>query len=266
MLSPIFLLTDFGDRDAYVGVMKAVCLRIEAKLQVIDLCHGIEPQNVVSAGYVLLTAIPYLPYGSVVACVIDPGVGTERRIIACELEHCTILAPDNGLCTMVLERYPCTRVTELEWERFAPDVPSTTFHGRDIFAPAAALIASKQRSIESLGTRVPLKSVFCLSLYPHQRSDSSLEATVLHCDHFGNLVTNVEAFRWNITSDLLRWCCRVEDVTVPLVRTYADVQPGEVLCYLGSSGFLELAVRNGSARHRFGASPTIIFFPRHSAL
>jgi hypothetical protein len=255
MASAIFLLTDFGDRDAYVGVMKAVMLGIAPDVRIVDLCHGIEPQDIVSAAYVLLTAVPYVPEGSVVVAVVDPGVGSDRRIVAMEFECFWVIAPDNGLATLVLDRYPMRTAFAVEWERLGRPTPSATFHGRDIFAPAAALLASGAWDAARLGRRVEGEMLLRLDLQPAERN-GSIVGRILHRDRFGNLVTNVEAVRWNIEPHA-GWLCDVGSETVPLVRTYSDVPLGEPLAYVGSSGFIEIAVRSGSAQARFGNTPAV---------
>lgn len=255
MAAPIFLLTDFGDRDAYVGVMKAVMLSIDSSLVIVDLCHGVEPQNVVSSAYVLLSAVEYLPKGSIVVAVVDPGVGTSRRIGALIFSHFVLLAPDNGIATLVLEHYRCEMAIALDPGHFVKWPPSATFHGRDLFAPAAAYLASGIVPFDQLGPRVDARSLVRLDLNP--RIDGRvLEASILHIDRFGNLVTNVQAERWGIIHDH-QWVCRIGDEIIPLVRTFADCDVGEPLAYIGSSGFVEIAVRNGSAAERYGKVPTI---------
>lgn len=257
-MDAVFLLTDFGDRDAYVGVMKAVMLGIAPELRIVDLCHSIEPQNVTSAAYVLLTAMPYLPHGSVVVGVVDPGVGTARHIVGIRFAHVTLLVPDNGLAAMVLDRYAAEEVVAIDWRRVRDTLPSATFHGRDIFAPAAALLASGQRRLRELGEPLSIDSLQRLELAPHRAADGSIEARVLHIDRFGNLITNVEAAACGI-EPVGCWQCEVNGVVLPLVRTYGEVPEGEPLCYIGSSGFLEVAVRNGNAAARFGSCPVIRF-------
>ncbi|MDW8075882.1 MAG: SAM-dependent chlorinase/fluorinase [Bacteroidota bacterium] len=260
---PVFLLTDFGYQDAYVGVMKAVMLGIAPELQIVDLCHSIEPQNVISAAYVLRTAVPYLPAGSVVVAVVDPGVGTQRRIVALEGERYVLLAPDNGIATLVLQCDRWVRAVEIAWQRVASTPPSATFHGRDVFAPAAALLASGKLCLEQLGKQVELSALVQLALEPQVRSDG-IEAIVLHRDRFGNIVTNVEAARWGI-APFRGWQCRVQDVTLPIVRTYQDVPSGAPVAYVGSSGYIEIGVNCGSAVERFGAEPSILLIPPSKA-
>jgi len=255
MAAPIFLLTDFGDRDAYVGVMKAIMLSIDPSLVIVDLCHGIEPQNVVSAAYVLSSAVQYLPNGSIVVAVIDPGVGTSRRIGVFVFDHFVLLAPDNGLATLVLEQFRCEMAFALDPKQFVDRPPSATFHGRDLFAPAAAYLASGNVHIDQLGSRVDVGSLIRLDLNP--RFDGGpLKASILHIDRFGNLVTNVQAERWGITHEH-HWLCRIGQDNIPLVRTYADRGEGEPLAYIGSSGYVEIAIRNGSAVERYGKVPTV---------
>jgi S-adenosylmethionine hydrolase len=253
---PCFLLTDFGDRDAYVGVMKAVMLKHAPSLQIVDLCHAIEPQNIVSASYVLWSVAAHLPEGSFVVAVVDPGVGTKRRIVALEFAQWTLLAPDNGIASLVLDHMQCQRSWEIRWEEICPQPPSATFHGRDIFAPAAALLASKQRTLEQIGRPIDPASLVRIDLAPVETA-SGIVARILHVDRFGNLVTNVEAARWNIPGSQ-HWICCVGDEQLPLVRTYADRAPGEPLAYIGSSGFVEIAVCNGSAAKRYGNAPSVM--------
>lgn len=242
--------------------MKAVITDIEPRLRVIDLCHNIEPQNVISAAYVLLTSIPYLPSGSVVVAVVDPGVGSERQIVALNSDHFTLLVPDNGLATMVVERYITSNAWTIEWERFRSTAPSATFHGRDIFAPAAALLASRQRTLEQIATPRELSSLIRLDLSP-QQSSQGIIARVLHCDRFGNLVTNVEATCWGVIADT-GWYCEIANEIIPVVRTYAYVDEGEPLAYIGSSGFVEIGVRNGNAAARYGRVTSIRVFRGNS--
>ncbi|GIV53705.1 MAG: hypothetical protein KatS3mg039_0223 [Candidatus Kapaibacterium sp.] len=253
--SPCFLLTDFGDRDAYVGVMKAVMLSAAPSLPIVDLCHAIEPQNVLSAGYVLLTAVPYLPDGSIVVAVVDPGVGTRRRIVGIVFEGWTLLVPDNGLVSLVLERYQCRSAWEIAWERLRSSPPCATFHGRDIFAPCAALLATKKRTLAHVGNPIDPASLVRLDTRPEARPQG-IVASILHVDRFGNLITNVEAAPWGIVPGA-DWVCRVGQDVLPLVSTFGNVEPGESLAYIGSSGFIEIAVCNSSAAARYGTRPPV---------
>lgn len=253
-----FLLTDFGDHDSYVGVMKAVMLGIAPSLTIVDLCHAIEPQDVISAGYVLLTAVPYLPGGSVVVAVVDPGVGTQRRILALAFDSWILLAPDNGLASMVLDRFECRAAWEIIWQRWRSSAPSATFHGRDIFAPCAALLASGQRTLEQVGEKIDPATVVRIETNPTRTADG-IAATMLHVDRFGNLITNVEAARWGITAG--SWLCRISDDLLPVLRTFGDVPPGQPLAYIGSSGFVEIAIRNGSAAARYGKNAPLLLVP-----
>lgn len=249
----IVLLTDFGFRDSYVGVMKGVIRTICRNADVVDLSHNIMPQDVAEAAFVLGASYRYFPPDTIFACVVDPGVGTERAILYLRANKQTFLAPDNGLLTIVeeeCEREELRRVTEEKY--FLPD-RSATFHGRDVFAPVAARLAAglapqelgpAQRYLRRL--RLP---------HPVRAADGSLRGEIIYIDQFGNLITNVRGatlereFR-EPAADLE---VRVKRRQIcGLVSAYADRQPGELLALVGSSGYLEIAVNQGSAAALLG--------------
>ena len=255
----IALTTDFGQADGYVGTMKGVILGICPRAEMVDVSHEIRPQAVRQAAYVLHTAAPYFPAGTVHLVVVDPSVGTARRPIVVQTERATYVAPDNGVLSLVLAQDPARLAVHLTASATAataryclPEI-SATFHGRDIFAPAAAHLASGVDP-HCMGDLLPLSDLVTLSaLHPKPQADGSWQGEILHVDRFGNLVTN---YQFPMTSEQyanpdLHFAVEAGgEWVVGLSRTYADVAPGELVAYVGSSGYLEVAVREGNASVR----------------
>jgi hypothetical protein len=235
----VTLLTDFGLQDAYVGVMKGVLLARVAHLRIVDLTHAIAAQDILGAAWQLAQAWPFFPTGSVHVAVVDPGVGSERSILVAEDRGHAFLAPDNGLLGPVLSG--AARVFELDLERYARPETSRTFHGRDLFAPAAAALAG---GLEPRELGPPAESGRG-GAWPEVQETASgeLRVEVLCVDHFGNLITTLPAARLAGAA----WSVWVGTRELPLLRTYADVEPGEPLALIGSCGTLEVSVRDGHA-------------------
>jgi len=244
----ITLTTDFGLSDAYVGVMKGVILSIAPRAVIVDLCHEVPAQDVRAAAFALYQATPFFPADAVHLAVVDPGVGSSRRALAVYTDQGTFVAPDNGLLSLVLEgvvRREAVSLTNSEY--WLPGV-STTFHGRDIFAPAAAHLANGVPP-SHLGS--PAGDLVRLQLLkPEVRSPQAVVAHILHIDHFGNLILDVRADRLP-HRPVLEIAGRVIG---GLSATYADVAPGELVAYVGSThDLVESAVRNGDAAQVTGA-------------
>lgn len=239
----IVLLTDFGEKDAYPGIMKGVISGIAPEARVLDLSHAIDPQDVQGARFVLWNSYTYFPAGAIFVSVIDPGVGSDRPIIAVKTRDHIFIAPDNGLLDYVLAEVPVQLVLRVENPSVMREDISHTFHGRDIFAPVAAhLVAGTP--FTQLG---PTHDSFVLPASPWIVPRSGVNpGQIVHVDHFGNLITNLI---WN---DALPGRIRVGGGAVQLGRTYASVQPGEVLALSGSHGRLEIAVRDGHAARLLG--------------
>lgn len=240
----VSLLSDFGLQDPYVGVMHGVLVSRGSELRVIDLTHGVEPQNVLQAGYFLSSSYAYLPAGTVHVAVVDPGVGSQRRILAATWREHGFLAPDNGLLGYVLDDE--AEVRALDVERFALPQPSNTFHGRDVFAPAAAQFA-RGLDLEELGPRVDDWERASLPR-GEELPDGSFVAQVLFGDRFGNLITSL---RLEQLDQQHSWTLELNGCSLPLRSTYADVAVGDALGLIGSSGNVEVSVRDGSALARF---------------
>jgi S-adenosylmethionine hydrolase len=237
----ITLLTDFGTIDSYVAEMKGVLLSRAPSALLVDVSHAVTPGDIRSAAYILGRSWHRFPPGTVHLVVIDPGVGTTRAALALGVQGHCFVGPDNGVFTSVLHG------AEVEAVALAtPGSASPTFHGRDVFAPAAAALASGA-SLASLGQQfagIPERLAYTS---PRQEGKVVI-GEIVYVDRFGSLVTN-------LSPDLLPSSARfeVEDLNVgSLKRTYSDVATGGVLAYIGSGGAIEIAVRNGSAARRLG--------------
>lgn len=261
----IALLTDFGLSDGYVGVMKGVIAAHCPDALCIDLTHAIRPQAVAQAAYVLHSAYRYFPPHTVFLCVVDPGVGTARRPVAVQAIHGQYVGPDNGLFGLVLNELTDCKAVQL----YEPISASATFHGRDIFAPAAALLAGGS-PLEKLGTPLPAGDLAHLPPLRIERVGwSSLRGEIIHVDHFGNLITSLGPFDWsghdltlsrdnyNVTFDMSH-----ASVVLPgkgirirtIQRTYADTAEGQLIALISSDGQLEIAINRGSAAQLTGAT------------
>ena len=239
----ITLTTDFGQMDGYVGAMKGVILNICPQAELVDISHQIRPQAVQQAAYVLSTTVAYFSPGTVHLVVVDPGVGSERRPIAVQTERATYVGPDNGTFDLALAQDPAQRAVHLTEQHYQLSPVSATFHGRDIFAPAAAHLACGT-ALKELGRPLALAELVDLPVTaPQPQPDGGWQCSILHVDRFGNLITN---FRLPSPGRKLRvglggrW---IEKIS----RTFADVEPGGLVAYAGSSGYLEIAVRGKSA-------------------
>jgi len=241
---PIVTLTsDFGTVDFYVAAMKAALLRTCPDARLIDVTHGVPRHDILCGSITLERAVDGFPPGTVHLAVVDPGVGTDRRILVTRLKEQTIVCPDNGLVTWAWRRHGGGRAHKLTWRPARQ--PSDTFHGRDIMAPAGGMLASGM-AISQIAK--PIDDPILLEVAPTDGRAGA--ARVIHLDVFGNATTDL--------SQELLGDGRVRAVRVKgrdlgrLRRTYWDVAPGKPLALIGSSGLLEVAVRDGSAAQELG--------------
>jgi S-adenosylmethionine hydrolase len=234
----ITLLTDFGIQDSYVAEMKGVLLSRLPEAQLVDISHHVSPGDVRAAQYLLSRTWSHFPRGTVHVAVVDPGVGTERRALAAESGGHRFLAPDNGLLSFLPED---ARFVSLP----VPAGASHTFHGRDVFAPAAATLAAGE-SLEALGTAVtrPVR----VPLPAPRRDGTAIVGEVIYVDRFGTLISNIEPSAVSPGARI-----RVGDVEVgTLQRTFADAARGALVAFVGSGGTIEIAVRDASAARKLG--------------
>jgi S-adenosylmethionine hydrolase len=238
-MRPVALLTDFGLSDHYVGVIHAMLEKHAPGLPRIDLDHLVPPGDIWEASFQLRCAWPHLPAGCVVMAVVDPGVGTDRRALGLALGRRFLVAPDNGLAAAL---GAASEAVEIDWRAMGLAEPSRTFHGRDVFAPAAAWLA-RGEDLNQLGEEVDPRLLVSCPLPDPEPLTSGYQATVISVDRFGNLATNLPASSVNDQATAA-WS---SDGSARRVRTYSDAENDEVILLEGSAGFLELAVNGGSA-------------------
>lgn len=250
----ITLLTDFGRADHFVGVMKGVVAGICPRALVIDISHDIPPQNLLAGAVTLLFSYSYFPPGTIHVVVVDPGVGSGRRIVACRAAEYIFLAPDNGILWPTLERAETVESVRVEEKSFFLANVSDTFHGRDIFAPVAAHLA---RGVQLKHLGPPVEKLLRLELpRPSLVRPDAIRGEVIYIDHFGNLISNIPAqMLEKLEAPESKLVVRVADATVRgLSRSYAGVPVGKLLGLIGSTGFLEIAARGASACQITGAT------------
>ncbi len=257
-MAVLSLMTDFGLKDGNVGVMKAVILGIAPHTQLIDLSHLISPQNVAEAALILFRSAPYFPAGTIHLVVVDPGVGTARRAMAAQVGEQFYVGPDNGTITLWLQRTPAARFVALDNPAFWLSAVSHVFHGRDIFAPAAAQLAAGT-PLEALGT--PFSDPVLLDLPLPRPIQNGLRGQVIHIDHFGNLTSNIRAEDLGArlqTHQKLR--VRVGGVEIDgLVQTFGERPAETLVALMGSTGNLLACVVNGSAASRLNTKIGDVF-------
>lgn len=248
MARPILFLTDYGLSDEFVGVCHALIARLAPEARVIDLTHGIPPGDVPAGALALASAVPYGPEEAVFLAVVDPGVGTGRRALAIEAGRSALVGPDNGVLGLAAEALGGVgRAVAIDPARVTPGDVSATFHGRDVFAPAAAAIAAGGR-LEQLGAAVDPSSVARVVIEEPVVKADRLETMVLGVDRFGNVRLAASPDHLDQAGHGDRAAVHLEQGPVPvrLVRTFGDLDPGEVGLLRDSGGWLAL-VRNGSS-------------------
>ncbi len=234
----ITLTTDFGTKDAYVGAMKGVILGINPNATIVDISHEIEPQDIFQAAYVISTAYPYFPDGTIHVVVVDPGVGSNRKAIMLRTSHAYFVAPDNGVLSYVID--DMLDAVNISEPYFWLNPVSKTFHGRDIFAPVAAHLSmgvpagNFGEGISSL-VKLPISK-------PEMLANGTVVGRVIHVDRFGNLITNIKSGDFPAEDIHIE----VKDHVIEgLSSSYADGE--EIMALIGSDGYLEIGIRNGSA-------------------
>lgn len=247
----VTLTSDFGQADWYVGAMKGVILSIAPDVILVDISHDIRPHDIRQAAFILYAAVPCFPPGSIHLVVVDPGVGSARRPVAVRTDQAHFVAPDNGVLSHVLAvaQDPPAMAVVLNNPHFHRQPVSRTFHGRDIFAPAAAHLA-RGLPLENLGDPIADLVTFPVPA-PLPRPGGGWQGHVLHIDRFGNLILDVREEDLGAAD---RVVIEVAGRRITgLSRTYAEAAPGELLAYVGSTrGHLEVALREGNAAESLG--------------
>jgi S-adenosylmethionine hydrolase len=241
----ITLTTDFGQGSPYVAQMKGVILTLNPEVTIVDITHAIRAQNIREGATILCDVTRHFPNKTIHIAVVDPGVGTQRKIVCAEIDNQYFIAPDNGLLSLVVSRNAPTRLiavtNEIHWQ---PTV-SRTFHGRDIMAPVAARLAAGL-DLDAIGS--PLEQLQLLNWPAVTKQPRGLVGTVIAIDSFGNLITDITADMLPAGNQLATaevHCCSTTIQGV--VKTYGDREPGSVIALCGSSSRLEIAVVNGNA-------------------
>jgi len=252
----VTLLSDFGTVDGYVAQMKAVILRNCPEAAIVDISHSIERHNILMGSFVLATTVPYFPKETIHVAVVDPGVGSARKAIVVKCKNGLLIGPDNGLLDRASRKLKVSSIQQITARNIYRNARSNTFHGRDIFAQVAGLIASGEPP-EEFGPRIP--KIEKLNLPQPRVTARKLRCHVLHVDNFGNLITDVEqemlqrapltlGNHVGIQAGIRRRQGR-------FVRSYHEVGNGELAVLLGSQGFLEIAAREGSAQKILDVNP-----------
>lgn len=253
-VSIVTLLTDFGLYDHYVASVKGVILQMAPKVTIIDITHQVAPQNVVQAAFVLRQAFECFPPETIHVAVVDPGVGTARPIIAAKYSGQFLLAPDNGLVSLVHRDFVLEELRVVQNPALFRKSVSATFQGRDVFAPVAAHIARASQLTE-VGPATDKLALLSLPI-PAVAADGRISGQILHIDHFGNALTNIGL------ADLERAARRRSSLSVkvggldlgPLRRTYGNASPGTPLAVIGGANLLEIAVNHANAAQQLGLS------------
>lgn len=248
-MGTIALLTDFGLQDWYVGVMKGVIRGIAPAADIVDLTHGLPMGDITAGACALSASYTYFPAGTIFVVVVDPGVGSSRRALIASTSRYTFVGPDNGVLAPVLAAEQDVAVHTLTNPAFQVHPVSETFHGRDVFAPAAAhfhggaaLEKFGEPASDYVGDTIPQPTV----------SRSQIHGEVVYIDHFGNAMTNIHQDTLSRIPGRTAVVTVEQRAKVSLKQHYAQVARGEVLALIGSSGYVELSVNGGSAADVLG--------------
>ena len=237
-LPVITLLTDFGTADYFVGAVKGAILSVNPNVVIVDITHEIPPQDIETGAFTLLAAYKTFPRGTIHVAVVDPGVGSSRRPIIVKANDQFFVGPDNGLFTYIYDREPSHRTFHVTASEYFRPNPSSTFHGRDIFAPVAAALSTgvtPEKFGPEINDKVRLPSL-------------ETPLRIIHIDHFGNCVTNISRERFERNS------LSINGRTISAFRNfYGEAFAGEIFAIWGSAGFLEISVKGGSAAQILGA-------------
>jgi len=243
---PIVLLTDFGISDPYVGIMKGIIAGLASSSTIIDLTHQVQPQNILEATFLLSTSYTHFPAGTVFVCVVDPGVGTNRIPVLVTASGYYFIGPDNGLFGFLSETKDKT-ITHLQNRKYFREPVSTTFHGRDIFAPVAAFLTRDGAGIiRDLGPKT--NTLLDVKGRLPEITETRITGTLIHIDRFGNLVSTIHRSHLDGLFHGGSFSVNIKGINAPFVQTYAKA-PDKTPCSLfGSSSYLEIFVKNMNAQ------------------
>jgi len=246
----ITLTTDFGLKDPYAAEMKAVILSISPKAKIVDITHEAEKFNIRMGAYTLAAACPYFPRGTIHVAVIDPGVGTKRKAILIQTKNAYFIGPDNGVLTLAAKSQGMKHIYRIENPKLMLPRISNTFHGRDVFAPAAAYLANGMSPSE-FGPEIP--EIVMPKFAKITKTKTMLTGEIIHIDGFGNIITNLreedcEIMGMKKTVDLKLKDTRLK---LKLCKAYSEVKAQQLLAIIGSHNFLEISINQGNAAENF---------------
>jgi S-adenosylmethionine hydrolase len=250
MAPVITLTTDFGLKDPYVAEVKAVILSISPDVVLVDITHEVEKFNTRMGAYILASASPYFLKGTIHVTIVDPGVGTKRQPILIQTQHAYFIGPDNGVMTLAAKKEETIQVRKIVNPRLMMPETASTFHGRDIFAPAAAYLANGSPP-EEFGPK--LSKIETPAFAEVVRRNDMLVGEIIHIDDFGNVITNfaekeVADFK---DENAIGVKLKNDGLKLKFCKTYGDVGFGKPLALIGSHGFLEIALNQGNAAEKF---------------
>ena len=241
---PIALLTDFGHTDAFAGILKGVILSIHPQARIVDLCHGVSPQDIGHGAHLLDIALDWFPKGTIFCTVVDPGVGTTRRALLVETSDYFLVGPDNGVLWPAAERNGIRRVIHLTRSQYFLSNVSTTFHVRDIFAPVAAHLSA---GIDPGKFGQEVTGLIRFSFPEPEPFNEGLILSIRHIDTFGNICLNITLERFRPFAEQ-GFLMRVNEVTISrYCEAYAEAPEKDPFVIADSAGFVEIAVKNGHA-------------------
>lgn len=248
----ITLTTDFGLRDPYVGQLKGAILRRNMEAKIVDLSHAIGPHDILAGAIIIRSSYDFFPRGSVHLVVVDPGVGSQRKIIALKADSHFFIGPDNGVLTLLMRDRKVQALHRISNRSLFPDRISSTFHGRDIMAPVAAALA-KGMDISEVGPAITVDDCAHLDIPATQFDENGITGRVISIDRFGNIQTSISSFTLaNYQPSSFAGIFIGSHSINSIASTYADTQPGELLALIDSAGYLEIAVNRGNAAERIG--------------
>lgn len=250
-MSVISLITDFGLGDNFVGVMKAVILKINPQARIVDVCHNIKPQDILEAAFLLKSSFKFFPSGTVHLIVVDPGVGSKRKKILVKTKNYFFIAPDNGVLSLVLKDEPPVKIIEITNKKYFLKPLSDTFQARDIFAPVAAYVSRKE-SILKIGRSI--KTIKSLELPKVKLSDDELVGEVIYIDRFGNLISNIDKDTLeNFIRKNKKFKIKIKNKIIDkLFHSYSEGRRLKPLALINSFNFLEIAINSASAQDYLG--------------
>ncbi|MCM8800891.1 MAG: SAM-dependent chlorinase/fluorinase [Candidatus Omnitrophica bacterium] len=242
----ISLITDFGLKDNFVGLIKAVILKINPKVKIVDISHLVKPQDIKEAAFILKSSFYYFPKGTVHLVIVDPGVGTERKKLLVKTKNYFFVAPDNGVLAPTLKKEKPIKIIQITNPKYFLKPVSYTFHGRDIFAVVSAYVAKGDR-LERFGKRID--TYLNLDLPQLKIKKNELIGQIIYIDRFGNLVSNIDGITFNNFVKNKGFKIFIKDKVIErLSYSYQDVAGFKPLAIIDSFGYLEIALNSGSAK------------------